>query len=661
MSKRNKPKDDLRQYRAVPIQSARAEGAGENGKRGILATESPVPMPDWERMEMVPEVLCIDGCKTRGTDLKLVDSHGVGSVRNVLGSFRDIQRRDANDSTPFPYMDGTPDISKAEPDIRTKYDEGHINEMSVGYEFNPARSKYVPEGETFEHNGRTFTGPVNVRMEWTATEASLVTLGADEQAQIRGFQSIEDAFGEKKNVDTVANLIEIEPTIRSTNQKDSMSKETETQPTPAPAAPAPAVPAGEGIRSNAEPDNRAERERASVIADLGSKFSCNDAARDAIANGVSVAQFCRDMDGNQAPAEPVQADPIPWEQKEAKEYNLGRALRKIAAGEHLDGLEREVSDHVGERSGKGSTRGFYLPSAQDLSQFGARGERTTLTAGTAATLGNVVSTSLGAQEYMPYFRPTPIMWELGAQVITGVTGNFDIATGLTAAVASTKAESTAHSESNPTSKKISYAPRAYGFYTTVSKRLLRQSDIAVDSYVRQEMTDAITIAFDADGLNGGGAGSDECDGIIGHTDAGTVTIGSAAAPTFTELLEFEQDVETANALGNNLAYVTTPAIKNWCKKTAEYGTDRDPIWTPSSGGLASEGTINGYRAVSTNQCPADRIVFGDFSKYIYVIFDGVEITLTEDATLAKQRDVQFTCNMDIDGQAKYGEAFSTDA
>ncbi len=68
--------------------------------------------------------------------------------------------------------------------------------------------------------------------------------------------------------------------------------------------------------------------------------------------------------------------------------------------------------------------------------------------------------------------------------------------------------------------------------------------------------------------------------------------------------------------------------------------------------------VNGYRATSSNQLPANGVVFGDFSYFWFVIFDGAEIVITEDAGLAKRRALQFTFNIDIDGQKVNSNAFS---
>ena len=99
MGKKHSKSSSQLHYRAAAI-SVRASGDSEEPLRGVLTTEQPVEMPDWERWEMVPEVLLMKGMTPRGRSLKLFDSHNTQSVKNVLGSFSDIRTHKASDDVP---------------------------------------------------------------------------------------------------------------------------------------------------------------------------------------------------------------------------------------------------------------------------------------------------------------------------------------------------------------------------------------------------------------------------------------------------------------------------------------------------------------------------------------------------------------------------------
>lgn len=658
MSSRKKTKSstsNTTQYRTFQVIEEREEGDAPPVKRGVLVTEAPVSMPDWERMEMVDEVLVADGAKFRGDTLKLVDSHGVGTVRNVLGAFRDIRKMPATEQTPFKHFDGIPDISKAEPDIRTKFDEGFINEMSVGYDIDPARSTFVPEGETYNYKGRTYTGPVHVREVWYAREASLVGLGADDLALVRGYKSWEDAC-QSKQVDSLEDEEQITRTISTANAPPKiMSESITTQDSPA--VPAQPKVSQDAARENHDAALAADRQRVAAIGDLADSYKCREDGRKAIESGMSTEAFVASIRGKLAGPGPVLADPLPWSERESKKWSLGRAAQLLADGKQLDGLEAEVNQEIGRRTNK-TTRGIFLPNPRDIRQFGRAD--VTLTAGTATDGAELVPTRTSAQDYVPFFTPNPVMWDLGARVITGVTENFNVPVESSTATAGTAAEDAAHAESQPQFATKSFTPKAYGFFTEITKRLLYQSATATEQILTTIMNRQMTIAFDKDGFNGNG--STECDGIIDTFVSGapTVTITTAGTITYANILEFEEDVETNNALENSCAYVTTPAIKKALKQLQVFSSTDTPVWSNTNVNNLGEsiGMVNGYRAVSSNQVPANGFIFGDFNFYWYVIFDGAEIVITEDAGLAKRRAVQFTCNIDIDGQKINNAAFS---
>ena len=160
--------------------------------RGILSTEQAVPMFDWNRGEFIPEVILMSGMLQRGETIKLLDTHNTDSVRSVLGSFVDLQVKQAGErNVPHRFVDGEIRVSKTEPDIQTKLEEGHINEMSIGYRYDDDETIYLKKGERRIIEGKEYEGPINIRTKWEAQEASLVPIGADDQAQIRGFKSIE--------------------------------------------------------------------------------------------------------------------------------------------------------------------------------------------------------------------------------------------------------------------------------------------------------------------------------------------------------------------------------------------------------------------------------------------------------------------------------------
>jgi hypothetical protein len=161
--------------------TVRAESvdAEKRSVEGIVTTESPVPMFDWERGEVVPEVLLMKGAQYP-KQVPFLNAHARFSVDDQLGSAREL-RTDAD------RMLGRMFFATAHQSQFEKVREGHVTDLSAGYRI--LESVYIPRGETQKIDGRDFTGPVNVRTKWRLHEVSLVPIGADDQAKLRGLQA----------------------------------------------------------------------------------------------------------------------------------------------------------------------------------------------------------------------------------------------------------------------------------------------------------------------------------------------------------------------------------------------------------------------------------------------------------------------------------------
>lgn len=145
-----------------------------------IATERAVEMPDFDRWEMVPEVLRADGFRLpEGVDgVPFLDSHQRASVSHILGRVSNIRREGDTIVATLRFRE-----NQSGTDALNGVREGVITDLSVGYEVEA--KTYVEKGKTANINGRTYTGPVNVVQSWRVLEVSATPIGADEGAKIR--------------------------------------------------------------------------------------------------------------------------------------------------------------------------------------------------------------------------------------------------------------------------------------------------------------------------------------------------------------------------------------------------------------------------------------------------------------------------------------------
>lgn len=172
-------------YRSLELRSSTIDIETRSIEADI-ASENYVLMPDFGRMEMVPEVLLMDGIEMpKSRQIPLLDSHNRGRVADQLGSARELAVKDGKLTSRLHF-------SEASQNEFTKVREGHVTDVSVGY--LPKKKVYVPKGETKSFSGRSFTGPVNVVTKWKPREASMTPIGADELAKTRGLDPSQCRF-----------------------------------------------------------------------------------------------------------------------------------------------------------------------------------------------------------------------------------------------------------------------------------------------------------------------------------------------------------------------------------------------------------------------------------------------------------------------------------
>lgn len=157
-------------FRAI---SFRADQAREEDRSipVTLATNKPVKVWDSYRGEIVDEYLLMSGADIPN-QVVMVDSHDHSTVRNVLGSIRELTiNGDSVDGRA--YFADKPVAREAFNDVRA----GHLTDISVGAFRNQER--YLASDKTERHEGMQVKGPARLVTRWKPFEGSPVTVGAD--------------------------------------------------------------------------------------------------------------------------------------------------------------------------------------------------------------------------------------------------------------------------------------------------------------------------------------------------------------------------------------------------------------------------------------------------------------------------------------------------
>jgi hypothetical protein len=146
----------------------------------VIATENPVERYDFRRDEIIKEVLRMDGIEFRTSrkQLPIVDSHDNSTVRNVLGSVRNI-RVERDELVGDAVFADDQNSQEAYAKLRA----GHLTDFSITA--TPNEIQMVRAGDKVRIRKQTIEGPAEIVTRWRPTDASLVATGADERSTVR--------------------------------------------------------------------------------------------------------------------------------------------------------------------------------------------------------------------------------------------------------------------------------------------------------------------------------------------------------------------------------------------------------------------------------------------------------------------------------------------
>ena len=329
--------------------------------------------------------------------------------------------------------------------------------------------------------------------------------------------------------------------------------------------------------------------------------------------------------------------------REKESYSLLRAISASASGDWSKaGLEKEISDTIGQRSGNASQGGFYMPA--DMS-WGQRD----LTVGTNNAGGFLVGTDHDGASFIDALRAAMVTTRLGARVMSNLQGNVAIPKLATGTSTYWVAEDGAPTEGQPVFASVSLTPKNLASFVQISRNLLVQSDPSVESVIRDDITKSIAVAIDAAALAGTGS-SNQPTGILATTGIGSVSFSSAGAPTFAEIVSIESAISADNAMGQNMAFVTTPALAGTLKTTTkDSGSGRF---------VSEENAIMGYSVNPTSSMTANTILLCDFSQLMIAQFGAIEV-ITERNAQTGQLTLGLHAMVDIG--VRHAESFAKGA
>ncbi len=370
------------------------------------------------------------------------------------------------------------------------------------------------------------------------------------------------------------------------------------------------------VKSNAVVEAKAEFKRNSKeILDLAARHNKRDLADQAISDGLSVEEFRGVLLENISNDEPLETpSEIGLTEKETKRFSILRAINAMAnptdrKAQEDAAFEFECSRAAGELYGK-TAQGVLLPP-EVLANWGQRDMN-------ASDDSNLIGQDFRAGDFIDVLRNSSAVMQ-NATILNGLSGDVKIPKKTAASTAAfISSEGGAAGESEMTIGSVTMSPKTLGAFTDVTRQLMIQSSLDVENLIRNDLAGSMAIAIDNAALEGSGSSGNPT-GITNTTGVNTVSLSSAAAPTFAEMVSMESAVAVDNALLGGLVYIVHPTNAGTLKTT-----------TKDSGSgqfVLANNEINGYPVVVSAQLTANNYVFGNMQDLLVGMFSGLDIVV----------------------------------
>ncbi len=503
-------------------------------------------------------------------------------------------------------------------EIFTDVMDGIRQNISVGYRINEMELDELRSEDELE---------TYVATNWSPFEISVVSIGADNSIGIS-----RSADGD--NITKITNL-------KTKNKEVKMTTENTTN-----------IDAATVARDAVAADRARSQEIDAIVAkhpelkEIGSQFKGNDRSMDEF-RGVALDSITK----NQPTTAAIEDTKIGMSDKEADNFSIVRAVNALVTGNWNDaGFEREMSDEMASKLGK-RAQGFYIPTDVLMRDLNV----TTATAG-----GHTVATDLLSGSFIDMLRNKMATVGLGATMMTDLVGNIAIPRQTGGATSYWVAESGAITESQAAFDQVSMSPKTVGSMSDISRKMLLQSSMDVESFVRNDLATSLALAIDSAAINGSGA-SNQPTGILNTSGIGSVVGGTnGAAPDWADIVDLESAVAIDNADMGALGFLTNAATRGKLLQTEKASGTAQYVWSDSN-------TLRGYNAAVSNQVPSNgtkgtgtalsSMVFGNWNDLIIGTWGGIDINV-DTSTGSASGTVRVVALQDVDIAVRHAESFA---
>lgn len=482
-------------------------------------------------------------------------------------------------------------------EVKQDVDDGIMKNVSVGYN--------VLKTETTE-DGTATTKSYRVTL-WKPMEASIVSIPADDSVGVG----------------------------RSNQPQETSAMEPEEQQNRAGGGLPPAAPAAPvNVMSNEARNAEIAASMAEINALAAMHNRSDDAQKfigDAIRAGKipSLAEYRGKLRQDLPDDVPLVNSDVGLTNNETRQFSivkLARSMANGATGVDIEGARFELEAcEAAARNFDGNTNGHRLPEElmRSWSKFdvdGVSSEQLQQRAAMSTTIHtDVQAVDHMAERFIENLRNASSIMRAGITVLSGLSGNIEIPGADTNAAAAWLASEGANAaETVPTFRKVEMAVKDIAGYTDLTRRMLQQTTISIEAYVRSELVTAVALGIDLGGLSGSGS-SGIPTGLKNTSGIGSVTFASLGAPTRAEVIEMWSDVASGNAAIGNLAFLSNALmVAHFMNGKVDAGSGKFMMDGPNSPLLSTTHILS-------NQVANNDLYYGNWSDMLMGMWGGLDL------------------------------------
>lgn len=311
-------------------------------------------------------------------------------------------------------------------------------------------------------------------------------------------------------------------------------------------------------------------------------------------------------------------------------FSLLKAIRNVAENRQLDNVTAAVCNEGMKEmraAGLNTVGQIYIPTMETRAAVSVASEGV-----------DVVATDL--YDIIEPLRAKNVLVQAGAKFYTGLTNSAQIPV-MTGSNVNWAGETAAATDGNVLFNNVTLTPKRLTAYVDISKMLLAQDSIGVETAIRQDLINAINSKLENTILGKGAKSATTPAGIFNGKTPTKVT-------DFEGLVGLEAKVEEANVLGG-VSYIASPSARASFRNMM--------MGSRGTAQLAyTDGTLDGTPVYSTSNVEAKTFVVGDFSNLAIGSWGGLDIVV-DNYTQAVNGMIRLVVNAYFDAALIRPEAF----